>query len=52
MIRYWNKAVEFTDTQMKVADLDGDGLVDIKDISLMIRYWNKAITSFPVEKKS
>ena len=49
MIQYWNEELELTEEQKILADLNGDGQVDVMDIALMIQYYNNVISRFPVE---
>ena len=43
------KGNELTEEQFHVADVNGDGIVNMADVSLILQYISGAITQFPVE---
>ena len=45
------KDILYTEEQLKAADVNGDGKVDIKDAILVYARVNRKINQFPIEKQ-
>lgn len=49
-IQFFQKLQKPTETELKAADIDGDGKVGFSDIIEMIRYFNRDITEFNTQQ--
>ena len=45
-----NRKTTFTEDQLRAADVNGDGTVNIKDAILVYAYVNRKISTFPIEE--
>lgn len=49
MQKYLANYVTLSETQLYVAEVTGDGIVNVLDVTAINQYLSKIITSFPVE---